>query len=97
MSEFDRLDLFLEKRKTPEAPEHLATPIIAAAGRKLDRTVTFKTLMRDIFVLPHPQYALTACLVIGLMIGFGISMEREMIFLSDFYGGYDPLSEGAWL
>ena len=97
MSDFDKLERVLKRRAVPDVPAQLAVRIAAAARQRKAVPLTWGTFLQDVFVLPHPQYVLAACLAAGLLIGFGISTEPQGLAFGDLYYGADMLSEEAWL
>ncbi|NCC22190.1 MAG: hypothetical protein EOM26_06975 [Alphaproteobacteria bacterium] len=67
----DGLEKLLAKRASaPESPGLESRILLTAFDESRTRTVG--ALFREVFVLPHPEYALAASLAAGLLIGLGL-------------------------
>ncbi len=107
---FDDLDEILNKRKTPEVPEHLSARIIAAAARQSKGvTLSGSDFVQDILsqiqmLFPRPAYAFAvlALFIFGALIGasdnpFGFLPGVTTDDLASFMMIEDGFVAGEWV
>lgn len=83
MSDFERLDRLLAHRADAPVSPGLEGRILAGC---LDRgkRKTFWSAISDLFVLPHPEYALAASLAVGLSLGLQLDGRTEILDIVNF-------------
>lgn len=90
-----KLDKLLAQRHMPQAPDHLAERIIAQARRTKPAYKNLWDDLRDFFVIPHPEFVMAACLLLGLV--FGIGWDVSSVTTTDVIWENSLVIEEEWL
>ena len=101
MNDDTDLNNILSGRYVPPPSTNLASRIIAAANVNKDVPFVYVAMQEimNMIVLPKPAYALTACLIFGLILGtqFGLQVDNDTISSTQDWFSFAQMEEGDWL